>query len=373
LEAGKCSCPDHELRKVKCKHLIAVSLVVAWDENGAVSSAVVKVTRRTYAQPNWAAYNRSQIEEKDRVEALLAGLCEGVVEPEYIFGRPGHLLRDEVFAVAHKVYTGWSGRRAQSDLRRCAQLGYLTHSLCPASLFNAFQSPLVGPALKAMIDESASVLADFERVFAPDSTGFSAVTYERYYDFKYGAGRKKADHALKDEVLPPPVERRDFVKLHAMVGTCTNVVAHAEVSNAGDAPTMKALLDGTVKNFDVAEVVADKGYLSKENVKLIHEAGAISYIPFKENSSGKGPLLWRQRYSEFMLHRPVFLQHYHARSNVESAFSAIKRVLGGSVRSKLPVAQANEVYAKVLCHNLRCVVEATFLFDLKTPTFGEVA
>lgn len=165
---------------------------------------------------------------------------------------------------------------------------------------------------------------------------------------------------------------RDSVKLHAMVGARTNVVTHAEVTSAGDAPMMRALLDGTVPNFDVKEVSADKGYLSKANVEAIAAVGARPLIPFKENSSGKGPLLWRKMYSEFMLNRPEFLQRYHARSNVEATFSMIKRVLGGAVRSKLPVAQENEVYAKVLVHNLRCVVEATFFFGLE-PAFKPIA
>lgn len=50
--------------------------------------------------------------------------------------------------------------------------------------------------------------------------------------------------------------------------------------------------------------------------------------------------------------------HYHRRSNVESTMWMIKSKFGGSVRSRLPTAQANEVLAKVLCHNLTCIVHA---------------
>jgi transposase len=51
-----------------------------------------------------------------------------------------------------------------------------------------------------------------------------------------------------------------------------------------------------------------------------------------------------------------FASHYHRRSNVESTFSMMKRKFGSSVRSKLPVAQHNEVLLKVLCHNLSVLV-----------------
>ena len=50
----------------------------------------------------------------------------------------------------------------------------------------------------------------------------------------------------------------------------------------------------------------------------------------------------------------------------------IKSKFGGAVRSRLPTAQANEVLAKVLCHNLACIVHAIAEFgidvDLGRPT-----
>lgn len=57
----------------------------------------------------------------------------------------------------------------------------------------------------------------------------------------------------------------------------------------------------------------------------------------------------------FNFNRLEFMAHYHKRSNIESAFSMIKAKFGGSVRSKSPVAQVNEVLLKVLCHNI-CVL-----------------
>jgi transposase len=53
-----------------------------------------------------------------------------------------------------------------------------------------------------------------------------------------------------------------------------------------------------------------------------------------------------------------FLAHYHQRSNVESAFSALKRKFGASVRAKAFPAQVNEVLLKCLCYNLSCLVHA---------------
>ena len=48
--------------------------------------------------------------------------------------------------------------------------------------------------------------------------------------------------------------------------------------------------------------------------------------------------------------RLAFMEHYHMRSNIESAFSMIKGKFGDSVRSKSDTGQVNEA----LCKMLRC-------------------
>jgi transposase len=58
--------------------------------------------------------------------------------------------------------------------------------------------------------------------------------------------------------------------------------------------------------------------------------------------------------------RREFLESYHQRSNVETTFSMIKAKFGSYVRSRTLTAQINEVLAKVLCHNLWCLVQASY-------------
>ena len=58
----------------------------------------------------------------------------------------------------------------------------------------------------------------------------------------------------------------------------------------------------------------------------------------------------------FSFNRQEFLGHYHKRSNVESTFSAIKRKFGDAVRSKSDVAMVNESLAKIVCHNIVCLI-----------------
>jgi transposase len=134
----------------------------------------------------------------------------------------------------------------------------------------------------------------------------------------------------------------------------------------GDCPLLPELLAQTAKKFKVKEVSGDKAYLSKQNLEAIEAVGAVPFIPFKSNSVGMASKSahWKRMWCHFSLKSEDFLKHYHRRSNVESAMWMIKSKFGGAVRSKLPTAQTNEVLAKVLCHNLSCIVHAITEFGI---------
>ncbi len=74
-------------------------------------------------------------------------------------------------------------------------------------------------------------------------------------------------------------------------------------------------------------------------------------------------------YHLFCLSREDYLRHYHKRSNVESTFSMVKRKFGDSLRSKSETALLNETLAKLLCHNLCCLISAWYELGIE-PIFG---
>jgi hypothetical protein len=65
-----------------------------------------------------------------------------------------------------------------------------------------------------------------------------------------------------------------------------------------------------------------------------------------------------------------FLAHYHKRSNVESTFSAIKRKFGDAVRSKTDTSMMNEALAKIVCHNLCCVIQEWYELGIDPTDLG---
>lgn len=359
--AASCTCPDHETRRTKCKHQWAVEfrqIVETMPDGAQVLTESVKLTRKTYQQ-DWPAYNAAQCAEKATAQALLRGLCDGIVTPPHPGRGPKPVpLCDAVYGMTMKVYTTVSGRRATTDLEACASAGLMRKAPRYNTLFEQMGRPELTPLLTTLVEESAAPLASVESRFAADSTGFGTVTYRRWYDHKYG--REMKEHG--------------WVKMHAMVGTTTNVITAVRVtdSNANDSPELVPLLAATDRRFKLAEVSADKAYLSHGNLAAIEKIGAVPYIPFKSNSKSDGSAAWRRMFGLFMYKQAEFLSAYHQRSNVESTFSAVKRKFGASVRSKNPTAQVNEVLCKALCFNLSTLVHAIHELGI-APDFSDLA
>src|ERR1041385_6245220 len=125
-----CSCPDFAARQQTCKHIFAVEYVIqrefTFDEETQTETMTETVTvKQTYKQ-EWTAYNRAQVNEKDRFLELLAELCKGIEEMPQSNGRPRLPLGDMIFASTFKVYSTVSGRRFMCDLKDAHGKGYLT-------------------------------------------------------------------------------------------------------------------------------------------------------------------------------------------------------------------------------------------------------
>src|SRR5437588_10901016 len=128
-----------------------------------------------------------------------------------------------------------------------------------------------------LIEESSLPLQTIESDFAVDSSGFSTCRFVQWVDAKY------KNHQL--------MTKREWVKVHLMCGVKTNVVTAVEITNryAGDSPQFKGLVETTGSNFTMAEVSADKAYLSSDNLQTVVDHAAMPYIPFKSNSVADSP------------------------------------------------------------------------------------
>ncbi len=343
-DSPRCTCPDYEARRMKCKHIYAVEYTLKQETTPDGTTTVTETTKITYKQ-NWTAYNAAQSEEKTRFVSLLADLCRTVPQPWQGKGRPRLPLSDMVFATVFKVYVGFSSRRFTSDLRDARADGFVSSTPHFNSVSNYMANPELTNLLKNLVTVSSLPLKAVEDDFAVDSSGFSTCRFVRWFNKKYGR----------------EVDNREWVKAHLMCGVKTKIVTGVEVSGwtAHDTNYFLPLLETTAEHFALREVSADKAYLSRKNMQAVEKAGATPYIPFKSNTVEMvEDSIWAKMYHLFAYSRDTFMEHYHKRSNIESAYSMIKGKFGDSVRSKSDVGQVNEVLCKVLCHNVCVLVQA---------------
>lgn len=358
LAAPSCECDDWQLRHLPCKHIAAVRLLLDRQIKGEPPPPPPPpVNRPTYGQ-RWSQYNAAQVHEKDHFQTLLADLCAAIQQPppKGTRGRPSMWLPDAVFMGVFKVYSTVSARRFMSDLREAQERGHIQQSLSFNTAWKCLQNPDVTPILYELIQRSALPLRSVDVDFAVDSTGFSTSRFEKWFDEKYGVTREKCE----------------WVKAHVSVGVKTNVITAAYIGDrhAADSPQFPDLLKKTAENFTVREASGDKAYLSNDNLALVESLGGAPYIPFKVNSVLGGTPLWDRMFHYFQMRREEFLQHYHKRSNVESTFSAVKRVFGDAVRSKTDTAMKNEVLAKFVCHNLVCCIHEWYELGIDPSDWG---
>jgi transposase len=368
-EGKQCTCPDFELRQQPCKHVYAVQYVLFREQvtetkpDGTASTTTTEAAQvRVSYKQNWPQYNAAQSTEKDHFCRLLHDLVADIpTPPQTGAGRRRLPLSDLIFAAAYKVYSGFSARRFMSDLRAAHEDGLIGSAPRYNTIFDVMQLEEIAPILHELVTAAAKPLAALETQFAVDSTGLGTECFYRHYSAKYGHDR----------------ERRKFVKVHASIGTKTNVIAAVSITDqdVNDSLEFKPLVKDTAHNFAMKEMSGDRAYSSYDNLELVESLGATPFIPFKSNAkaiakSHRRPSskTWTRLYHYFQLNRDEFLEHYHRRSNAESTFSMVKRCIGDTLRSKTRVAQINEALLMIVCHNIRCLIHEMFELGIN-PTF----
>lgn len=352
---AECSCPDHELRKCKCKHIWAVELIVTQEVDSEGNMTLTQTKRITYKQ-DWKNYNLAQTKEKEYFMKLLAELTSRIQNPHYTFGRPTNPLSDMIYSMVFKVYSGFSGRRFTTDMKTAKAQEYISKAIPYNSMFDYFNKKELISILSQLVTITSLPLRTVEHDFTIDATGFGTSQFQRWFSFKYGR----------------EISSRKWVKCHFMNGVKTNVVSSVKITSEfdNDCPHLPELYNTTKEHFDMKELSGDKAYLSRDNLELIEDNGTKAYIPFKKNSTpNRKGATWKKLYHYFMLNNDEFLEKYHRRSNAESTVMMIKTKFGDSVRSKNWVAQVNEVLCKVICHNIYCVIMEMFCLGIKAD-FG---
>lgn len=312
--------------------------------------AIIKENENKFS---WHNYNLSQTKEKALFVNILGDLCNLIVEARNAKGRKPRPLKDIAFAVVMKEYLNTSSRRVQSDLKFFAEAGFIESEIPFNTLLDHLEKRNLRDVLKELIEISAMPLKQIEVDFAIDATGFGTPRYETFFHYKYG----------KD------VKWKAYRKCHAVCGIKTNIITAIDITKGQvhDNTRFESLAKDTARNFTIRDFCGDKGYLSGKNFSIINEFGGQAFIPFKSNTSGSSHSksgyrsYFKSAFKFFKEHKKEYLEHYHKRSNIESAFSMIKRKFGTNIKCKKETSQDNEILSKILAHNICVLVQELFL------------
>lgn len=310
---------------------------------------------------DWSAYNEAQTSEKLMFKQMLHQISQTVERHRnQVAGRRGYDIKDQLFSIALHQYTGKSSRRFNSELQETVEQGYIDKAPCFNTVLNFYDEAGLYKLLQKLVTLTAKPLSDIEKEIAIDASGYGTSQYERWEKVKFNR----------------PNEQKKFLKVHIASGVRTNTITAVEVTEGTDhdSPEFEKLLDNTAEHFEIQAVSADKAYSSKANLGAVEKHGAVPFIDFKKNTTGKsgGSRIWKEMYDYFQSHRDEFKQHYHKRSNVESSFSMLKRKFGVKLRNKKSVSQRNEILVKCLAHNILVLIQTAHTLGVQ-PDFDSCA
>lgn len=368
IEKGSCSCPDFSSWGANgnpnghvCKHLHAV--IVLTSEVAMPDGSTVMATKKITIARDHRAQTAAKRKEKVRVQKLLGTLVQCIEPIPYKGnGRPALPIGAVIYGAAMKVYTNQSGRLATPDIEWCRELGLVERVPSFNSIYRYMESPTVTPILQLLVAEAAAPLALLETncVYAADSTGFTTTAYRGWQEDKPGSKLKR---------------RKEYRKSHVIAGTHTQGVMFCEptLGSVGDSPLLRnVLLPGLAKRHPIKKVLADAGYLAKENAEAIALVGAVPFIDFRDNCIGSdGPEAWNRMWHHFYADVNDYKRHYNERVGVERVFQMVKERWGDRLYARTLTAQFNEILLKFLCHNLAQINYAIEKFGIE-PKFDRI-
>lgn len=355
LQRQTCTCPYFQKNKLKCKHQFGVEEKI-WREFQAVNSGLEKeaVRKTPRKKRNWSGYNDAQTKERGKWLELLYELCRQIPEPPKKEGR-GRTplpLAEVLFCITLKVYERNCARRFTGYLGESLARGFISQQPHFNSICNYMRKDWMTQVLSDLVTISSLPLAAIETSFSVDSSGFGTSSKERWYDVKYGNAE----------------DWHNWMKAHVICGNLTKTVVSVIVSPAyaHDSPFFIPLVGNAARYFRLEEVLADAAYSSKENLEFVSAKQAQVFIPFKGNAvNNPQSEIWNKLLHFYSFHQSDFHERYKYRSNVETAFSAIKTKFGDGLRSIDERGQINELLAKIVCHNLSVLVKSIYELEIE--------
>jgi len=164
---------------------------------------------------------------------------------------------------------------------------------------------------------------------AIDATGFELDTRSYYYQIVWNKNQRQ--------------KTKRFMKLSTVADIDKQLILICKIrkSRANDTRDFEPL----IKDLKIKKVLADKGYDSRSNRKLVFTKKAEPYIPFRKNSGKDG---YYQKKAYKLFNQKI----YNRRPIIENIFFCIKQKYGSFLRNRTFTTQKVELISKLIAHNV---------------------
>lgn len=154
-----------------------------------------------------------------------------------------------------------------------------------------------------------------------------------------------------------PISRRECDKVHLATCSDTMLILNWFITEGkkNDCPFFVRLLSP----FQwLGRVIADAGYLSRENYQHVADKKGSAFIPFKKNSTAKPKShpAWKAAFYLWKLLPMVFKGIYNQRSKVECVFSVLKKRWGDKLSSRKTYIRRREMAIRFIAYNIRLIL-----------------
>ena len=297
----------------------------------------------------------------DEAYASLSQKEKDILEPpkDTRRGRKPIPFKERIFYLVDQVNTGKADLEYEGMMGEIVRQGY-TSAPCRCTSLSKYANDSALPIFfDRLIEHSARAMNRYEHIFAIDATGFNCTTKNDYYAQKH--------HRKKES---------DWCDTHVICGVNSNIITAATVHHkytSDELDEVIPLLERTQRIFAIDYLLGDGGYMSEEKMEQIYSERLVRMVfPIKDNTLAYSPsrgVAWNENVRLNL--SEIWDDIYHPRSNVETVFSSIKNRIGETVYSHGEFARINEVYCKLVVHNLYILIVYYFVANI-CPSFIKV-
>jgi transposase len=180
---------------------------------------------------------------------------------------------------------------------------------------------------------------------AIDATGLETRHISSHYVWRSGQKRYAMKKWPKLTVVID-IESHVALAMHRCLGPCQ------------DSPQFAPPIREAAARQRVVQVLADKGYDAEHNHALCREELGIESTVIAVRKNTNGTRKWPSTRYRREMKRHKNREGYGQRWQVESAFSAQKRLLGSALRARTWVKQLAEMAIRLLTHNCMLMAQA---------------